>query len=498
MAIRPGVEVLTRDTAPPRSAPTDTSVWFVAGMTEKGSHTAATLITSLDAYTSTYGARVSYGFLYDALETFFREGGSRAYVSRVVGPSPVLATLNLAGTSGTALVVNAKSTGVWANGAAGGLKVQVTQGPVGGAGFRQLLITLNDVLVETSTEFNANADAITWSASSSYVNIVLGGGSGLAVVAAAASLASGTDDHANATDATWETALGLFGIGLGPGQVSQPGRTTVQAHTDVLEHADARNRFAVLDAPDSATKATVAAAADALDGLTTARKGALFAPWVTIAGTAGGTTRTVPPSAVVAGRIAATDVVAGAGQPAAGEFGVSVAALDVTQTYSDADIQELEAPDESSVTRGAVNLLRVLNEQVLVYGFRTVVVKPSVPNWWQATWPRLEMSIKAQAGVIGDQFIFRQIDGKGHTIAAFGGALDGMLNRYYQQGALFGDPDDDRPQTAYFVDVGSATNTEESLADGVLKAVLQVRMSPFAEVVRIEISKVLPNQAIAA
>ena len=46
----------------------------------------------LEQFRSTFGGRVSYGYLYDALDVFFREGGSEAWVSRVVGPNPVTAT----------------------------------------------------------------------------------------------------------------------------------------------------------------------------------------------------------------------------------------------------------------------------------------------------------------------------------------------------------------------------------------------------------------------
>jgi hypothetical protein len=293
---RPGVEVLTRDTAPPRSTPTTSDTAFIAGMTEKGTHTAPVLITSLDAYTTAFGARVTYGFLYDWLETAFREGLSRAYVARVVGPAPVYATLAIPGSVGNTLTANAVSTGTWANGSTGGLSVQVINGGSGGL-YRILIVFLNGVEVERTPEYNATQGFVDWSATSSYIRFVLGAGSGSPTVAAAANLASGTDDHANATDTQWVNALNLFGADLGPGQVSQVGRTTTQAHTDTIAHAYARNRFAILDGPDTAVKATLAAAPDAVDSLTGSRRGAMYAPWVNVAGSAPGTTKTVPPSA---------------------------------------------------------------------------------------------------------------------------------------------------------------------------------------------------------
>jgi phage tail sheath protein FI len=500
--MRPGVEVISREAAPPRSAPTDPSVAFIATIAQKGSHLVAALVSSLDGFTSQFGDRVTNGWGYDVLDQAFREGLSRAYVIRAVGPAPVYATLNLAGTTGTLLRADAKSVGAWANGAAGGVTVEVANGP-SGATHKQIIVRYGSpaAIVETSPEYlnaTAHTDLAAWSATSSYITLTVMGGTAPLVAAAAASLAGGTDDVASITDADWETALGKFGAGLGPGQVSMPGRTTTQAHLDTLEHAAANNRVAILDAPDTALKATLTGAAAALSTAGNARRrGGMFAPWVKVAGSAAGTLRTVPPSAIVLGRIAATDRLAGAGQPAAGEYGRSTETLELVAQFSDADAQEIEAPDVGGFARGAVNLLRVINQENLIYGWRTLVDKAADPNWWALSWPRLDMAIKAQSRAIGDRFAFRQIDGRNHTINAFGGELEGMLNRFYLDGALYGDPDDDRPGTAYRVDVGDQVNTEESKAAGELKAALVVRMSPFGELVRIEVTKVLSTQSVA-
>lgn len=493
---RPGVEVLSRDTAPPRSTPTTSDVAFIVGMTEKGPHDRPVLITSLDAYVRQYGARVSYGFLYDWLDIAFREGLSRAYIGRVVGPSPVSATVNIFDQSGSAapgdvaLVATAVNSGTWAN----TLNVTTT---VSGSDF-QVIVT-DDVLgtLETSPLLADRQAAVDWSQNSDYIRLALGASAEDPRAQSALSLAGGTDDHASATDATWENALGLFATDLGPGQVCQPGRTTSQAHTDLLEHAAAHNRKAVCDGPNSTVKATVAAAPDAVDGLTIAKEGAGFAPWPIVAGTAPGTTRTVPPSAVVCGRIAATDAVAGVNQPAAGEYGISVTALDLTATFTDTDAEELGAPDEASITRGAINLLRIKNGQVRISGWRTFAEKTANPNHWMFSNERLEMQIKAEAGVIGDRFLFRQIDGAGITIGAWRGALEGMLQRFFLAGALYADPDDPRPETAFYVDVGNQINTAETIANGELHAVLSVRMSPFAELVQIEVVKVPVTMSVA-
>lgn len=500
--MRPGVEILSADTAPGGSVtPTDYSVAFISTIAEKGSHLIPTRITSLDGFVAAFGNRVTNGYGYDVLDQAFREGLATAYVIRAVGPAPVFATLNLAAaTSGTALVVNAKSVGSWANGTTGGLSVIVQNGP-SGAGYRQLVIRLNGVQVEISPEYptaTANADLAAWSASSSYVDITVGGGTGAVAVAAAANLASGADDVGNITDMQWAASLAKFGAALGPGQVCMPGRTTTQAHLDTLSHADANNRVAILDAPDSAVKATLQAAAAALTAASTSarRHGGLFSPWIKVAGGTALTTRLVPPSASVIGKLAATDRVEGPGQPPAGAFGISSVALDLTASFTDADAQDLEAPEQTGLSNPPINLLRNINGTIMLYGFRALVRKDQDPNWWALTWGRVDMAIKAMAREIADRYVFRQIDGRDQTINAFAGELESMLFEFYRAGTLYADPNDDRPGTAFRVDVGAQVNTEVSKANGELKAVLLVRMSPFAELVRITVTKVLSTQSV--
>jgi hypothetical protein len=144
-----------------------------------------------------------------------------------------------------------------------------------------------------------------------------------------------------------------------------------------------------------------------------------------------------------------------------------------------------------------VNLLRVRNGQVVIYGARTVAEKTANPLHWMLSNERLDMQIKAEAGVIGDSFLFREIDGGGLTLGAWRGQLEAMLNRFYLAGSLYADANDPRPETAYYVDVGDQVNTPTTLANGELHAVLSVRMSPFAELVQIQVVKVPITQTVA-
>ena len=118
MSPLPGVQVLSRAQPPSRGITTDVGTWFVVGAAEKGPTTYAQLIRNMTEFTLYFGSRQLYSLLWDALETFFREGGSTAYVVRVAGSSAVIATKTINDGQGTpvaSLKIDAKNPGVWGN-----------------------------------------------------------------------------------------------------------------------------------------------------------------------------------------------------------------------------------------------------------------------------------------------------------------------------------------------------------------------------------------------
>src|SRR5215831_6969952 len=221
MSVRPGTQIIQRETPPPRSAPTDTGVWLVVGLTQKGAQEPI-MIESMSEYSSKFGDRVSYSILYDALDTYFHEGGRKAIISRVVGPAAATAHLNLLdASSGVSLVANANSPGDWAN----TIKVAVTAPLV--SGYRIQVSDANNNILETSQDLPDQASAVSWaSAQSEYITIALGASTQVPAVVSAQPMAGGLDDRANITDTQWQNALNLLVKDLGPGQVSMPGRST--------------------------------------------------------------------------------------------------------------------------------------------------------------------------------------------------------------------------------------------------------------------------------
>lgn len=464
--VAPGVEFRDIEVAQPRSAPTDTGVWMVAGATERGPTDRAVTVSSFAQFTDVFGDRVSWSTLADSLETFFREGGGKAIVSRVTGPTPVYASITLDdGAAADTLTVRALEYGAYWD----RLTVEVEAGGAGGTFVLVIADTTGEL--ERSPDLADIAAAVAWGLTSSYVRTTAVS-TGDPAVAAATAMTGGSDDHASIVTASYTTALDRIDRDLGPGQVSVPGVTTTAVQTVALAHAAANNRVALLDAPDTATVATITAAAATLEALATARYGALLAPWVEIPGLVAGTVRTVPYSALQAGLIARADANSGfAVEAAAGPRGVSAYAVGLTQGYTD--------PDYGTLNEAGVIMGRMRFGQVVTMGVRGL----GAGVWEQFTASRLRMAAQADLQVSADAFTFAKIDGRGHTQGRLAGALNGVLMRYWSADALYGAT----AAEAFSVDTSDAVNTPETKAAGQLIAVVEIRVSPVGERVIIEL-----------
>ena len=502
---RPGVEVYSAASAPPVGVPTDTSVAFIVGETQRGDATAPTLLHSLDEFNSAYGDRIVASQLaYDSVDAYFHEGGNSCYFMRVADggvAATVAATAICAGTTATA-----QNPGTWGN----QLTLAVTTAPTmmmldeessgksgkskskdddeeprselldfpeqQAAGFIAI-VSYKGSAVQTSATLATNADLQAFLLKSPWLQVT-GGTLTTALTVGTVTLTGGTDPTTPATGAALVTALAALPATLGPGQVLAPGRSANADQAAVLAHAAASNRFALLDGALSANVQSLQSAAALLRGATQDRYGMLWGPWAVIPGVAPGTTRTVPWSAIEAGLIARNDLAGNPNQAAAGPWGQTQYAVGLTQTFTTADMQ--------AALYSGVCTARSVYGTIEAYAFRSLS-DPAGNNqaWVQANHGRLAMAIVADGEATGEAFVFSQIDGRGLDIAAFGGALAGDLIRFYNAGALYGDD----PTEAFVVNVGPSVNTIAKIADGILSAVVSVRMSPHAELVQITIVK---------
>lgn len=466
---RPGTSVTLLDTPGSVSVESDTGTWFIPVISDRGPLT-ATLIRSLAHFVSIFGDRVSYSSSYDVVDLFFREGGNRLYCARLVGPGATSGAHNLLDTnSGISLVVTAIGPGAWS----ANYKVQVVAGT--GSNFIIRVLDLSNNILEDSGDLADQQSAVNWSLNSNYVRVTLGATALNPIVAAAAVLTTGNDDRASIGDTQYQNALNLFTQDLGPGQVSIPGRTTSTAYSQLLTHASANNRVALLDLTDSPTSATLKSAISAL----TSRFGACFAPWVQIPGVTTGTFRVVPPSALVAGKVAKNDPSLGPDTAAAGKNGISTYAVGLSQPpWDDATRTDLNT--------AGVNVIRLTNGSVKVYGWRSLADAINDQTWLDFGNARLYMAIAYDCEAVAEDFVWATIDGQnGQTIGEYHDRLAGAVLPYFTSGQLFGDTADE----AFAVDTGPSVNTLATIAALELHATVYVKMSPFAEYVPIQIVK---------
>lgn len=474
----PGVNVTSRAAIAPDGPPTDTGVWFVGGQAEKGPTNTWALLHNMTDFDAVYGDRFTpLPTLYDSVDTFFRDGGRQAYVIRVVGPGATKGTLtsvDRAGTPVPTIAVDALSEGAYSS--------EISREVVNGVGANTfaLIIRSEGAIVEQSGDLANPAAAVAWAANSKFVRVRDLASASAAptnnpAVSPATALSAGTDDRTSITDVHRTAALDKFTADLGPGQVSWPGATTTAIGNALQAHAQLRNRTAILDSPDTGVAGDMIATVANILLSPEPERCAVFGPQAIVPGLTPGTIRTVPMSAVVAGIMARNDAVNGTGTPAAGQNGQSRYAIDVTHTYSDAD--------RKAANDAGVNIVKPLYGPITIYGYRTCSADL---RWRSLADQRLRMEIANLAGIIGEEYVFQKIDPQGHTIAGYGGALKAMLTRFYNQGSLFGLTPDD----AFSVNVGDSVNTILTKAAGELHAVLGLKMSPFAEMVFIEIVKV--------
>jgi hypothetical protein len=561
--VAPGVYVTSAAAAGNASAAVRTGTFFVTGECAQGPTGQAIPITSMADFGAYCGPRASYGFLYDTLDEYFRDGGLLAYVSRVVGPTAAPATVMLNDTAASPLPTLAiTASGPGAYGSA--LSVVVAAGPL--VPVRAILATLasttafvdpagsltaadvgrtlaatgipanttivsvtnattavmsvaatatttgvavivsaptytlgvyqSGVLVAQSGPLQSPTDAVNWAATTapwSFPVVIANQGSVTPTpknnpATGTFYLSGGLDDLADVVEAQWTAALTAFNTGLAaglPGQVSAPGHTTAVGWGALIAHAAAYNRYALCDDTDSATAANVVAnaqTAQAQATIATSPYGAMFGPWVQIPGVAqsfvGGSPaapmRTIPPCGLVAALCARNDQVNDANNAPAGSNGQSVYATGVSQTYVPTDL--------ATVNAGCVSIIRVINGVVTLYGN---VSLSTDPNWTVFANGRMRMQITDDLGQIGQQFVFGEIDGQGHFLASFAGAISGKMQQYWQRGSIFGPTVND----AFVVNVGSAVNTPVTEAQGEVIGQVGVRFSPSANIVWIPISK---------
>lgn len=463
----PGVVVINDDARPPSGPRLNLSTAFLVGETQFGLPSAVLSRTKRE-FLRNHGARTAdYTAMHDWVDTFFKEGGTAVYTSRLIGPSAVAAShVFVDGDAATSITVTARDKGAFGN-------LLYADIDVSGGTFEVIIYlggTTADHIVERSGFVATTAAAATWAAGAKYVRITAG--VGLDPVATAATALTGGDDDLDGITGTEITAaLDKFGAALGPGSVVLPGRTATASQLLAATHAAANNRLARLDAVAVENAATVIAQAVTLRAGENADVCDLLAPALTIPGLTAGTTRTVAASALRCGAEARNDAAGiSPNQPAAGNWGIA--------QYATAPSVEWDDSDREDLNDAGVNVVRVVDGDVKVYGSRTLADPDTDPAAISIGSARLRMAISEIARFQAEQIVFAELDPGGVVLGDHVGLVRASINRY--AGSL------------YFLDVTSQL-VEDDVLPGVylVETAIEFQAAPNAERVRVVITRAL-------
>lgn len=475
----PGIVVTTSvRTGPVNVQISPTATMFVVGVTQRGPDGTSHLVTSLSDFEDIFGTYVSSGYTHKTIETFFEEGGSRAFVSRVVDESATEASLNLSNGSSTCISLLASGTGTWAN--SGGLTAEVTQ-PTASVSFR-VKINLNGTLVYQTSANTSSEDAIEEINNSPvaalYLTATAGAGTGIPVVSAATTFAGGTNGSA-LVDADVEAALDTFTSNLGPGAVCAPGFTSEAARNFLLTHAKLNNRIAVMSFDKETDVATAISEAGEHTNLSNSEYGAFFYPWVKIPN--GSLSMTIPPDGYVCGVRARVHNGFGSWNPYAGERTEAdfVTAVHVALSKTDAD----------SLDDGFVNAIKVVNDTVRVYGARSS--SDDTDNYRFIIAREVLNQIVHEAETALEGLLFLPIDGRQSTFSRVQATLVAIMDRIRTGGGLYEafTAGGKQIDPGYTVQVNNANNPLSQLATGVIKAKIGARVSSIGDTIEVEITK---------
>lgn len=485
------------------------SGYIVTGQTMRGDPNVPVLVESMQQYQQMFGGAVTYGFLYNDLSTFFGEGGTYAWVQRVVGTSatagsislndggsPAQPTLKLSAgcpsidpVTGNSLG-NVADPGSWS----ANLSVAVVASQI--ATQYKIEVYYSGTLVETWGPFPDVPTAVARiNAASAYLvatnlNSTSAGATANPAVATAVALSAGNDERTTVTASTMSGALANIPSGIAEGEYAAiPGYDASLVGTALQAWAEANNCLVHLSPTQGLNQTTVSADAANYRGTAGSEKAGYFWPWVLIPNGSGGTT-VVPPDGFVAGVRSRTVAASGPWQAPGGSYGVAryVIGLDpasgaVTDTVGDA------LNDEH------VNVIRPL-KGIRLYGWRSL--STDMVNYPLLTQADVLNNVAAELGTVEQQYAFATIDSLGQLGSEMANSAKGVLQPFITAGALWPGPLGSNGQPTdpgYLIDTGPDVNTPASIAADRYGIAVYVRPAGSAETIPVKVVKVAIGNA---
>jgi hypothetical protein len=473
----PGVVVTTAvRTGPSVANVTPSATFFIVGRTERGPSDEAVLVSSLADYEEQFGGFVAYGVVHQQMQTYFEEGGSQAYVARVVGASATAGTANLNNSSSTAAItLTANGAGSWSS----ELDAQVV---AAGAGFAVKLF-LNDIYIYSTGECSSATVAVnkinTSALASAYVSAAIGAGGGIPVAGSAVTFSAGSDSNTPTTSA-YTTALNLFNDTFGAGAVAIPGQYGSTIWDALISHCNSNNRIALCAFEEEATSVDAISDTAAYANASNSEHAAFFFPWIQIERDAN-VLAYISPEGYVAAKRALAQNSEGPWRPYAGLMSEASYVLGLKTNISKTTSDDLD--------EGRVNGLRVINGRVRIYGARTA--SNDEINFRYITAQEMLNYVVVEAQARLEDLVFSTIDGRQTLFSNVKSRLINLLDPIRINGGLYEafDATGRRIDYGYSVVVNEAINPVSQLAGGLVRAKVGIRVSSVGDQIEIAVTK---------
>ena len=478
----PGVVISTSvRTGPSTATVRESSQLFIVGKTERGPSDRAVLVESLSDFEDIFGGFLTSSYTHPTVETFFEEGGTRAFIARAVGASATVGTLTLTTvTPADVITFTANGAGAWS----ADVDIAVTH-PT--ATTFKVDIYYLDVLKYTTGSVTTASQAvgrINLSAiAARYVTaaVASGGAALIPQVTAATALGTGDDNNDTVTSSEYIAQLALFNDALGSGAVVCPEDSGDTVSEALIAHANLTSRIAILFGTEGATATAMKEKALSLQTGEGSEHAALYHPWVLVPTSVPGVGRFIPPVGYVAAKRAVAHNGTGPHLPAAG---VVSAAKFVTGLKT--DISKVVGDD---LDEGYVNAIRVIQNTVRVYGARSL--SSDNDNFRYITQQDVVNSIVTECYRSLEDVVFSSIDGRNTIFADIESRLVSILSVMRNLGALYPafDANGRELDNGYVVKCDSSINPTSQLANGLVKARVGVRVSSIGDRIEIDIVK---------
>lgn len=475
----PGVVISTSvRTGPSTTTVRESSQLFVVGLTERGPSDEPVLVHNLGEFEDVFGDYLTSTYTHSTVETFFEEGGTRAYVARAVGASATVGALTLGDGQEAAITLTANGAGAWS----ADVEVRVTH---------PTATTFKiDIFYDGVAKYSTGTVSTTSQAAGRinlsviaqrYVTATVDSTSLVPDVLALTALSAGNSYHNQVTQATYEAQLEIFNDAYGSGAVICPEDSSDQMSAALIAHANEYSRVALLFAGENDSIGTQKSKALTLQAEDGSEHAALYFPWVEVPTSVPGVTRYIPPVGYVAGKRAVAHNQRGPHLPAAGLISVAAFVIGVKTDINKVVGDEL---DEANV-----NPIRVIQNTIRIYGARSL--SSDTENFRYITQQDVVNTIVTECYRSIEDVVFSTIDGRNTIFANIESRLISILSVMRSLGALYPafDANGRQLDNGYIVKCDSSLNPTSQLADGLVRAKIGVRVSSVGDRIEIDIVK---------